>query len=206
MPQSDFVKEYMAVQEKTFSPLTIKQAWRHSGAWPICPKIFSEEDYAPSHPYPTTIWEIPKMPASFMGVREHDMVIDGSTWGSDSGSDSEQESDSDTDSEKESESEATDVDTTDPNQSDVYPTSAIPADTSAAQPAPLLRNTTALPGPRTPLTTLLQSNLSASSFTLTLIPPALFYASDPSKQHSQADLEHQYTETQQYIEGLQSKN
>ncbi len=68
MPQSDFVKEYMAVREKTFSPSTIKQAWRRSGAWPICPEIFSEEDYAPSHPYSTTIRDIPEMPASFMGV------------------------------------------------------------------------------------------------------------------------------------------
>lgn len=61
MLRSDFVKEYMAVQQDSFKEQTLLQAWKKSGAWPINPNIFIDEDFALSIPFSTHACNLPAM-------------------------------------------------------------------------------------------------------------------------------------------------
>ncbi len=66
MRKEDFVKEYMAVREKSFKESTIRSAWRASGAWPINPDVFTDQDYAPSIPFSTKAQDFPSELAPFI--------------------------------------------------------------------------------------------------------------------------------------------
>lgn len=59
MLRSDFVGEYMAVRQDSFKERTLLQAWKKSGAWPINPNVFTDDDYAPSIPYSTEVRDLP---------------------------------------------------------------------------------------------------------------------------------------------------
>ena len=48
VPRSQFVKEYMGIRNKVFTPELIQSAWKKAGAWPLNPKKFTEKDFAPS--------------------------------------------------------------------------------------------------------------------------------------------------------------
>jgi hypothetical protein len=61
MQTKDVVKEYMVARRLSFKKETIEQGWRRSGIYPLCPGIFSEADFVPSHPTST----IARFPASF---------------------------------------------------------------------------------------------------------------------------------------------
>jgi hypothetical protein len=46
MSRSDFVREYMAVRQDAFKEKILLQAWKKSGAWPINPSVFTDDDFA----------------------------------------------------------------------------------------------------------------------------------------------------------------
>jgi hypothetical protein len=50
IPKKDFIREYLAVRKKAFTKKNISDAWKHTGIHPWNPKVFSEEDFAPSRP------------------------------------------------------------------------------------------------------------------------------------------------------------
>ena len=59
MSREAFVSEYIAVRHDTFKERTILQAWKKSGAWPINPNVFTDDDFAPSIPYSTHARDLP---------------------------------------------------------------------------------------------------------------------------------------------------
>ncbi|KAF8209939.1 hypothetical protein K438DRAFT_1960169 [Mycena galopus ATCC 62051] len=59
MPKEDFIREYMVIRAKKFKESTIKSAWKSSGAWPVNPDIFTDQDYAPSIPFFTQTVDLP---------------------------------------------------------------------------------------------------------------------------------------------------
>jgi hypothetical protein len=48
VPRSDFIKEYIGIRNKVFTPDLIQSAWKKAGIWPMDPKRFTEKDFAPS--------------------------------------------------------------------------------------------------------------------------------------------------------------
>ena len=48
VPRSRFVKEYMDVRNKVFTPDLIQSAWKKAGMWPMDSEKFTEKDFAPS--------------------------------------------------------------------------------------------------------------------------------------------------------------
>lgn len=46
--QHEFVREYLAVRNKVFTPTLIQKAFKNSGIHPLNPDIFTPEDFAPS--------------------------------------------------------------------------------------------------------------------------------------------------------------
>ena len=46
VPRSQFVKEYMGIRNKVFTPELIQLAWKKAGAWPLNPQKFTEKDFA----------------------------------------------------------------------------------------------------------------------------------------------------------------
>ena len=104
IPIQDFVKEYMHARAEAFKPETIQTAFRKSGICPINPKVFTDDDYAPSIPtssrahvpisYPRA--QIPQIqPATCASeMRSNKQDEDGNKLDSDSDSESDSDSDS----------------------------------------------------------------------------------------------------------------
>jgi hypothetical protein len=59
MPREAFIKEYMAIRAATFKPQTVLSAFRKCGIRPLDPKVFSDEDFAPSIATSTTATHVP---------------------------------------------------------------------------------------------------------------------------------------------------
>jgi len=49
----------MTVRQDCFKERTLLQAWKKSGAWPINPNVFTDNDFAPSIPYSTHVHDLP---------------------------------------------------------------------------------------------------------------------------------------------------
>jgi hypothetical protein len=66
----------MAVRQDSFKEQTLLQAWKKSGAWPINPNVFTDDDFAPSIPYST---EVRDLPATFPSSNTRPLVSADST-------------------------------------------------------------------------------------------------------------------------------
>jgi hypothetical protein len=104
MSRSDFVREYMGVRRDAFKERTVLQAWKKSGAWPINPNVFTDDDFAPSVPYSTQVRDLP---ATFPSSKtaEPPASADEPDASSDNESDDSDDSDSDSDDDMDNEAD-----------------------------------------------------------------------------------------------------